>query len=162
VLGHAASADAFHIAQPEAGGVGPARAMRWALADAGVTPEAVAYVNAHGSATVQNDIAETAAIKRVFGDHAYRLVVNSTKSMIGHCFGAAGALEGLATVMSVCTDQVHPTINLERGDPACDLDYVPNKARSLPVDVAISNSFGLGGQNACVVLGKYRPDAERV
>jgi 3-oxoacyl-[acyl-carrier-protein] synthase II len=104
---------------------------------------------------VQNDIAETAAIKGVFGEHAYRLAVSSTKSMIGHCFGAAGALEALATVMSVYTDVIHPTINLARPDPACDLDYVPNSARRCTVNVALSNSFGLGGQNACLVLGKY-------
>jgi 3-oxoacyl-[acyl-carrier-protein] synthase II len=155
LLGHGASADAYHIAQPEATGLGPARAMRWALQDACVSPEQVGYINAHGSATIQNDVAETAAIKRVFGDHAYRLVVNSTKSMIGHCFGAAGALEALATVMAVHTGTVHPTINLEVADPACDLDYVPNCARRLPVNVAMSNSFGLGGQNACLVVGKH-------
>jgi 3-oxoacyl-[acyl-carrier-protein] synthase II len=129
--------------------------MRWALADAGVPPEAVDYVNAHGSATVQNDAAETAAIKQVFGDHAYRLAISSTKSMIGHCFGAAGALEALATIMAVHTDTIHPTINLEQADPACDLDYVPNHARQSTVNVAITNSFGLGGQNACLVVGKY-------
>lgn len=155
LLGQASAADAYHVAQPEATGIGPARTMRWALEDAGVAPEAVDYINAHGSATVQNDLAETAAIKRVFGEHAYRLAVNSTKSMIGHCFGAAGAVEGLATVMAVYTDTIHPTINLEQADPGCDLDYVPNVARQRRVDVAISNSFGLGGQNACIVLGKY-------
>lgn len=155
VLGEAASADAYHIAQPEETGRGPARCMRWALQDAGVAPEAVDYVNAHGSATMQNDSVETTAIKSVFGEHAYRLAVNSTKSMIGHCFGAAGALEALATVMSVYTDQIHPTINLERPDPACDLDYVPGCSRRTKVRVAITNSFGLGGQNACVVFGKY-------
>jgi 3-oxoacyl-[acyl-carrier-protein] synthase II len=155
LLGQSAGADAYHVAQPEATGTGPARTMRWALEDAGVAPEAVDYVNAHGSATVQNDLAETAAIKRVFGEHAYCLAVNSTKSMIGHCFGAAGAVEGLATVMAVYTDTIHPTINLEQQDPGCDLDYVPNVARQRRVDVAISNSFGLGGQNACIVLAKY-------
>lgn len=155
LLGQAAGADAYHIAQPEATGVGPARTMRWALEDAGVAPEDVDYINAHGSATLQNDLAETAAIKRVFGEHAYRLAVNSTKSMIGHCFGAAGAVEGLAAVMAVYTDTIHPTINLAEPDPGCDLDYVPNVARQRRVNIAISNSFGLGGQNACIVLGKY-------
>lgn len=155
VLGQAASADAYHIAQPDASGAGPARCMRWALADAGLAPEAIDYINAHGSATVQNDVAETVAIKRVFGEHAYRVMVNSTKSMIGHCFGGAGALEALATVMSVATDVVHPTINLERPDPACDLDYVPREARHRTVRAALANSFGLGGQNACLVVGKY-------
>lgn len=157
VLGQSASADAFHIAQPDASGMGPVRAMRWALADAGIAPEAVDYINAHGSATVANDAAETAAIKRTFGDHAYRLMVNSTKSMIGHCFGAAGAIEGMAAIMAVHTDTVHPTINLETPDPDCDLDYVPNVARQRTVNVALSNSFGLGGQNACLVVGKYQP-----
>lgn len=155
VLGQGASADAYHVAQPEASGLGPARAMRWALQDAGVPPQAVVYINAHGSATVQNDAAETAAIKRVFGDHAYRLAISSAKSMIGHCIGAAGALEALATVMTIYTDTIHPTINQQTPDPACDLDYVPNVARHMPVEIAMSNSFGLGGQNACVVFGKY-------
>lgn len=155
VLGEAQSADAFHIAQPQATGEGPARCMKWALADAGIAPEEVQYINAHGSATVQNDLAETAAIKAVFGEHAHRLTVSSTKSMIGHCFGAAGALEALATIMSVYTDTIHPTINLARPDPGCDLDYAPNTARRGTVNVAMSNSFGLGGQNACLVVGKY-------
>ncbi len=156
ILGQSASADAFHAAQPDATGMGPVRAMNWALADAGVPPEAVQYINAHGSGTVANDAAETAAIKRVFGDHAARLAINSTKSMVGHLFGAAGAVEALATVMAVATDTIHPTINLDTPDPACDLDYVPNVARRTPVEVAMSNSFGLGGQNACLVVGKYR------
>ncbi len=136
--------------------MGPVRAMRWALADAGLAPEAVDYINAHGSATQANDAAETAAIKRVFGEHAYRLCVNSTKSMIGHAFGAAGAIEALATIMAVHTDTIHPTINLETPDPACDLDYVPNVCRHRTVNVALSNSFGLGGQNACLIFGKLR------
>jgi len=157
MLGQAASADAYHIAQPDIEGTGPARAMRWALQDAAVTPESIDYVNAHGSGTLQNDIAETAAIKRVFGDHAYRLAVNSTKSMIGHCFGGAGAIEALTTIMSVYTDTLHPTINYETPDPACDLDYVPNVARRTRVEIAMSNSFGLGGQNACLVVGKLQP-----
>ncbi|PKO21954.1 MAG: beta-ketoacyl-[acyl-carrier-protein] synthase II [Chloroflexi bacterium HGW-Chloroflexi-1] len=155
LLGQAASADAYHAAQPDVNGAGPARAIRWALADAGIAAHDVAYINAHGSSTPQNDVAETAAIKRVFGDHAYRLAINSTKSMIGHCFGAAGAIEALATIMSVYTDTIHPTINYETPDPACNLDYVPNVARRTRVDMALSNSFGLGGQNACLVLGKY-------
>ncbi len=156
ILGQSASADAFHAAQPDTTGMGPVRAMRWALADAGVAPEAIQYINAHGSGTMANDAAETAAIKRVFGDHAGRLAISSTKSMVGHCFGAAGAVEALATVMAVATDTVHPTINLDTPDPACDLDYVPNAARRMPVETAMSNSFGLGGQNACLVIGKYR------
>jgi 3-oxoacyl-[acyl-carrier-protein] synthase II len=156
LLGQAASADAYHVAQPQADGAGPARCMRWALADAGIAPEQVQYVNAHGSATVQNDAAETTALKSVFGEHAYRLAISSTKSMIGHLFGAAGAVEALATIMAVFDDTIHPTINCETPDPACDLDYVPNVARRLRVDMAMSNSFGLGGQNACLVFGKWQ------
>ena len=155
VLGQAATADAFHIAAPDPAGHGPARTMRWALADAGIAAEQVDYINAHGSGTQPNDTAETAAIKQVFGEHAYDLSISSTKSMIGHLFGAAGAVEGLATVMAVQSDTIHPTINYETPDPACDLDYTPNVARRRPVQVALSNSFGLGGQNACVVFGKY-------
>jgi len=156
VLGQAASADAFHIAHPDVQGLGPARAMRWALQDADLAPDQVDYINAHGSSTLQNDAAETAAIKTVFGAHASRLAISSTKSMIGHCFGAGGAIEALVVVLSVCSDSVHPTINYEMPDPACDLDYVPNVARRLPVRVALSNSFGLGGQNACLVIGKWQ------
>lgn len=155
VLGQAATADAFHIAAPDPAGAGPARTMRWALADAGIAPQQVDYINAHGSGTQPNDAAETAAIKQVFGAHAYALSISSTKSMIGHLFGAAGAVEGLATVMALHNDTIHPTINYETPDPACDLDYTPNAARPRRVQVALSNSFGLGGQNACVVFGKY-------
>ena len=155
LLGHASSADAFHVAQPDPNGVGPARTMRWALRDAGVEFERVNYVNAHGSSTQQNDSAETNAVKSVFGEHAYELSVNSTKSMIGHLFGAAGAVEGIATIMSVHTDTLHPTVNQETPDPACDLDYVPNVAKHKRVEVAMSNSFGLGGQNSCIVVGKW-------
>ena len=155
VLGQSASADAFHAAQPEPTGKGAARAMRWALANAGIGPEDVDHVNAHGTSTPLNDATETAAIKQVFGRHAGQLAINSTKSMTGHGFGAAGAIEALATVMTVYTDTVHPTINYEHPDPACDLDYVPNVARRQRVDVALNNSFGLGGQNACLVIGKH-------
>jgi 3-oxoacyl-[acyl-carrier-protein] synthase II len=157
LLGQATSADAYHIAQPQADGAGPARAMRWALADAGVAPEQVNYINAHGTSTPQNDTAETTAIKRIFGEHARRVAVSSTKSMIGHCFGGAGAIEALASVMSVYSDTIHPTINYEFPDPTCDLDYVPNVARHQPVHLVLSNSFGFGGQNACLIVGKFRP-----
>ncbi len=155
LLGHASSADAFHVAQPDPNGVGPARTMRWALRDADVEFERVNYINAHGSSTQQNDSAETNAVKSVFGEHAYELSVNSTKSMIGHLFGAAGAVEGIATIMSVHTDTLHPTVNQETPDPTCDLDYVPNVAKHKRVEVAMSNSFGLGGQNSCIVIGKW-------
>lgn len=155
VMGHSASADAFHIAAPEPNGEGAQRAMRWALEDAHLTPEDLDYINAHGTSTPLNDKTETHAIKEVFGEHAYEMAVSSTKSMIGHSFGGAGAIEGLAVIMSAATDQVHPTINYETPDPACDLDYVPNHARQRKVTYAMSNSFGLGGQNACLVVGKY-------
>ena len=156
VLGQGASADAYHIAAPHPEGAGAVRAMRWALANAGIQPTEVDYINTHGTATLLNDVTETQAIKQVFGEHAYRLAVNSTKSMIGHSFGGAGAIEALVCVYTVHQDTIHPTINLENPDPDCDLDYVPNAARQAQVNVAMSNSFGLGGQNGCLVVGKYR------
>jgi 3-oxoacyl-[acyl-carrier-protein] synthase II len=156
VLGQSCSADAYHPAVPHPEGAGAVRAMRWALQDAGLQPEAVDYVNAHGSSTSLNDSAETLAIKKVFGEHAYRLMISSTKSMVGHLLGGAGAVEAMACVLSLRDDIVHPTINYETPDPDCDLDYVPNRARKARVEIALSNSFGLGGQNSCLVLGKYR------
>lgn len=155
VAGHASSADAYHIAAPDPEGRGPIRAMRWALQDAGLPPEAVDYINAHGSSTPLNDVIETRAIKTLFGEHAYKLAVSSTKSMIGHPMGAAGALEALACILAIARGWLPPTINLEQPDPECDLDYVPNQARPAEVKVALSNSFGLGGQNACLVLKKF-------
>ncbi len=154
VLGHASSADAFHSAAPDPDGAGAIRAMQWALRDAGLTPDAVDYINSHGSSTPLNDEIETKAIKTLFGEHAYELAVNSTKSMMGHLMGAAGAVEAIAVILSLAEGVLHPTINYETPDPACDLDYVPNQPRWTPVTVALSNSFGLGGQNACLVLGK--------
>jgi 3-oxoacyl-[acyl-carrier-protein] synthase II len=155
VLGHASSADCSHVAAPDPNGAGAVRAMRWALQDGGVAPEEVDYINAHGSSTPLNDAVETEAIKTLFGEHAYRLAVNSSKSMLGHLMGGAGAVEAIATVLSVKHDVLHPTINYETPDPACDLDYVPNVARDWVVRVALSNSFGLGGQNACLVVSKF-------
>jgi 3-oxoacyl-[acyl-carrier-protein] synthase II len=155
VLGHASSADCAHVAAPDPNGAGAVRAMRWALQDSGVAPEEVDYINAHGSSTPLNDAIETEAIKTLFGEHAYRLAVNSSKSMLGHLMGGAGAVEGIATVLSVQNDVLHPTINYDTPDPACDLDYVPNVAREAVVRVALSNSFGLGGQNACLVVSKF-------
>ncbi len=156
MLGFGLSQDAFHIAQPDMQGAGPVRAMRWTLADAGLAPDEIDYINAHGTATVLNDQVETTAIKRVFGDYAYRVPISSAKSMTGHCLGGSGAIEAIASVMSVCTDTIHPTINLENPDPACDLDYVPGTARQQRVDTVLSNSFGFGGQNACLIVGKWR------
>ena len=161
ILGHSASADAYHVAAPAPEGTGAQRAMRWALLDAGIQPDDVDYINAHGTSTPLNDKTETYAIKQVFGEHAYELAVNSTKSMVGHAFGGAGAVEAVATIMSVKEDILHPTINYETPDPECDLDYVPNVAREQVVNIALSNSFGLGGQNACLVVAKYTDETEK-
>jgi beta-ketoacyl-acyl-carrier-protein synthase II len=155
VLGYAASADAFHVAQPDPEGLGAARTMRWALQNAGIQPVEVDLINSHGPGTPLGDSSETKAIKSVFAEHAYRLAVHSTKSMIGHAFGAAGAIEALASVKAICEGVIHPTINYEVPDPECDLDYVPNHARRASVRTVLSNSFGLGGQNACLVLRRY-------
>jgi beta-ketoacyl-acyl-carrier-protein synthase II len=155
VIGHASSTDAYHIAAPDPEAAGPVRAMRWALQDAGVEPTEVDYINAHGTSTPLNDVTETKAIKMVFGEHAYNLVVSSTKSMIGHAMGASGALEAIACTLAIHEGWIPPTINYEYPDPECDLDYVPNEARQQKVDVTLSNSFGLGGQNACLVLKRY-------
>ena len=155
VAGFATTDDAFHSVAPDETGEAPARCMAYAIADAGLRPEDVQYVNAHGTSTPLNDAAETRALKKVFGDHAKKLAISSTKSMIGHLLGAAGAVEAIATLLSMQRGMVHPTINYSEPDPACDLDYVPNEARPLDVKVAISNGFGFGGQNAVVVLRKY-------
>ncbi|MGD8752970.1 MAG: beta-ketoacyl-[acyl-carrier-protein] synthase family protein, partial [Anaerolineales bacterium] len=153
VLGQAASSDAHHIAAPDQEGLGAQKAMRWALEDAGVNPDQVDYINAHGTGTRVNDPTETKAIKEVFGQGAYDILISSTKSMVGHCMGASGALEAIASVMALSDGIVHPTINLQTPDPECDLDYVPNESREANIKVALTNSFGLGGQNACLVLG---------
>ncbi|MBF8266673.1 MAG: 3-oxoacyl-(acyl-carrier-protein) synthase 2 [Dehalococcoidia bacterium] len=155
VAGYAASSDAFHPVQPDETGEGAARAMRWALANAGIRPAEVDYINAHGTSTPLNDAIETMAIKKVFGERAYQVPISSTKSMTGHAMGGAGALEAVACVKTIQEGVIHPTINLENPDPACDLDYVPNVARRQRVDVTLSNSFGFGGQNACLVLRQY-------
>jgi 3-oxoacyl-[acyl-carrier-protein] synthase II len=128
--------------------------MRAAIDRAGLKPEDVGYINAHGTSTPLGDAAETKAIKDVFGDHAYELAVSSTKSMMGHCFGAAGAIEAMMCVMALHEGKLPPTINYEHPDPVCDLDYVPNEAREAQVEVALSNAMGLGGHNACVLLGR--------
>lgn len=155
VLGYAANTDAFHVAAPDPEGAGAIRAMRWALEDAGVLPAEIGYINAHGPGTDVGDLTETKAIKKVFGEHAYSVPISSTKSMVGHALGGAGAIEAMACVKSITDGVVHPTINLEVPDPECDLDYVPNQARQADVRVTLSNSFGLGGQNACLVLSRY-------
>jgi 3-oxoacyl-[acyl-carrier-protein] synthase II len=155
LVGYGATADAYHITAPEESGQGAAMAMERALADAGLAPEAVGYVNAHGTSTPLNDRIETQAIRAVFGPHADRLAVSSTKSMLGHLMGAAGAVEAIACVKSLETGWVHPTINYETPDPACDLDYVPNEARRLDLRAALSNSFGFGGHNGCLIFHRW-------
>ena len=154
VLGYGASNDGYHMAAPEPEAVGVAEMMRAALARAGVKPEQVGYINAHGTSTPLGDAAETKAIKDVFGEHAYELAVSSTKSVMGHCFGAAGAIEAMMCVLAVHDGVLPPTINYENPDPACDLDYVPNESREAEVEVALSNAMGLGGHNACVLIGR--------
>jgi 3-oxoacyl-[acyl-carrier-protein] synthase II len=152
VAGHSASSDAYDVAKPDPTSAGAIRAMRWALQDASLSPDDVDYINAHGTATPVGDIAETSAIKTVFGPRASGVPISSTKSMIGHAMGASGALEAIVCAQTLHTGVIHPTINLEVADPECDLDYVPNTARQAAVHVALSNSFGLGGQNACLIL----------
>jgi 3-oxoacyl-[acyl-carrier-protein] synthase II len=155
VLGYGTSNDAYHMAAPEPDASGVALMMRSALERAGVEPERVGYINAHGTSTPLGDAAETKAIRDVFGEHADRLAVSSTKSVMGHCFGAAGALEAQMAALAVRHGILPPTINYEHPDPACDLDYVPNEAREAEVDVALSNAMGLGGHNACVLIGSF-------
>jgi 3-oxoacyl-[acyl-carrier-protein] synthase II len=152
VAGHASSSDGFDMIALQPEGLGPGRAMRWALKDAGIKPEQVDYINAHGTSTPLNDKTETLAIKSVFGEHAYQVAISSTKSMLGHAMGASGGLEAIACILSINNGMIPPTINYENPDPECDLFYTPNQAIERDVQVALSNSFGLGGQNACLVL----------
>lgn len=155
VLGYGVSSDAYHVSAPHPEGRGSALAMRRAIADAGLKPEDIRYINAHATATPIGDPAEVVAIKSVFGSRAYEIPVNATKSMIGHLLGAAGAVEAIATIMTIQEGILHPTINYEHPDPECDLDCVPNEARRTQVDIALSNSFGFGGQNACLVFRSW-------
>jgi 3-oxoacyl-[acyl-carrier-protein] synthase II len=154
VLGYGMSNDAHHLAQPDPESVGVTEMMRRALERAGLEPERVGYINAHGTSTPLGDAAETKAIKEVFGDHAYRLAVSSTKSVTGHCLGSAGAIEAMMCVLAVRDGVLPPTMNYVHPDPECDLDYVPNEARQTQVDVALSNAMGLGGHNGCVLVGR--------
>jgi 3-oxoacyl-[acyl-carrier-protein] synthase II len=156
VLGYGASADAGHITQPDEQGAGAAQAMTAALQDAELPPSAVGYINAHGTSTPLGDKAETMAMKKVFGDHARSLSISSTKSLLGHTLGASGGIELVVSVKSLVSGVIHPTINLDTPDPDCDLDYTPNQARERKFDVAMSNSFGFGGHNASIVIGKLR------
>ncbi|HEY3167229.1 MAG TPA: beta-ketoacyl-ACP synthase II [Candidatus Binatia bacterium] len=152
VIGYAANGDAYHMTAPSPEGEGAARCMRLALKDAGIAPSDIDYINAHGTSTEYNDANETTAIKTVFGEQAAKLAVSSTKSMTGHLLGAAGAVEGVYSVLALRDGVLPPTINYENPDPACDLDYVPNKARKAAIEVALSNSFGFGGTNACAIF----------
>jgi 3-oxoacyl-[acyl-carrier-protein] synthase II len=155
LAGFGCTSDAFHVVAPPEDGEGAARAMAEALRDAGIAPDEVDYVNAHATSTPLGDSAETAALKKVFGEGAYKLAVSATKSMIGHGLGASGGMEAVATVKTVETGVIHPTVNQEESDPSCDLDYVPNVARRADVRVALKNSFGFGGQNSCLVITKF-------
>ena len=155
LVGYASSTDAYHIAAPNPEASGPARAMRWAIQDAQISPNEIDYINAHGTSTPLNDATETKAIKTVFNDNAYDIPISSTKSMIGHSLGATGAIEAIACTLSIFHGLIPPTINYENPDPECDLDYVPNYARKQKVNYALTNSFGLGGQNACLVIKNY-------
>jgi 3-oxoacyl-[acyl-carrier-protein] synthase II len=156
ITGYGMTCDAYHMTAPVPGGAGAARCMQLALKDAGLTPDQVSYVNAHGTSTPANDPTETQAIKTALGEAANAIAVSSTKSMTGHLLGGSGGIEGVATAMAVNQDQVPPTINLQNPDEDCDLDYVPNQSRQLTVDVALSNSFGFGGHNVTLVFQKYR------
>jgi 3-oxoacyl-[acyl-carrier-protein] synthase II len=156
LMGYGLSGDGQHMTAPDPEGRGAARAMREALKDAGVGPEEVGYINAHGTATPANDASETKAIKILFGERARQIPVSASKSMIGHCLGAAGALEAVATILAIRADRIPPTIHYETPDPECDLDYVPNGARDARVKIALSNSFAFGGNNTTLVFGKWR------
>jgi 3-oxoacyl-[acyl-carrier-protein] synthase II len=155
LVGFGLSADAYHITQPAPGGEGAVRSMKMAISMAGLNPEDIAYINVHGTSTPLGDISESEAIKVAFGDHSRKVAISSTKSMTGHLLGAAGAVEAIATVMAIHDQLAPPTINYEVPDPACDLDYVPNKARPMRIDAAMSNGFGFGGHNATLLFQRY-------
>ena len=150
------SGDAYHMTTPAPGGEGAARCMKNALRDAGLNPESVDYINAHGTSTPAGDLGETQAMKSALGSHAYKIAVSSTKSMIGHMLGAAGGIEAVLTALSIQNQIAPPTINLENRDPECDLDYVPNTARAMKIEVAVSNSFGFGGTNGTLVFKRFK------
>ncbi len=155
IVGYALTSDAYHMTAPVPGGLGATKAIALALKDANLFPDRVSYINAHGTSTPANDVNETSAIKQALGQHAYQIAISSTKSMTGHLLGGSGGIEALATVMSVNTDIIPPTINLDHPDSACDLDYVPKISRTQPVEVALSNSFGFGGHNVTLVFKKF-------
>jgi 3-oxoacyl-[acyl-carrier-protein] synthase II len=155
IVGYGMSADAFHVTSPPPDGDGAVRVMQKALRDAGLQPEQIEYINAHGTSTDVGDRAETNAIKRCFGEHAYKVAVSSTKSMTGHLLGGAGGLEAGITVLAIRDQVAPPTINYETPDPDCDLDFVPNQARPMHIDYALSNSFGFGGTNGALIFKRY-------
>ncbi|MGB1926731.1 MAG: beta-ketoacyl synthase N-terminal-like domain-containing protein, partial [Rubripirellula sp.] len=155
VIGYGTTSDAGHITAPDPEGNGAAKAMSLAIEDAGIRPDQINYVNAHGTSTPLGDKAETTAIKRVFGDHAHKMKISSTKSALGHSLGASGGIEAVILSKSIVNSTIPPTINLDNPDPACDLDYTPNQSAALEVEYAMSNSFGFGGHNACIVFAKY-------
>jgi 3-oxoacyl-[acyl-carrier-protein] synthase II len=160
IVGYGMSGDAYHVTAPPEDGGGAFRVMRSSLRDAGIAPSQVDYINAHGTSTDVGDRAETVAIKRAFGEHASKLAVSSTKSMTGHLLGGAGGIEAGITVLAIRDQVAPPTINYENPDPLCDLDYVPNQARPMKIEYALSNSFGFGGTNGCLIFKRYRPEAE--
>lgn len=155
IVGYGMTSDAFHVTAPDETGSGPRRVMQKAIKDAGISPEDIGYINAHGTSTPYNDKFETKAIKDAFGEHAYKLAVSSTKSMTGHALGAAGGIEAVFAVKALEENVLPPTINYENPDPECDLDYIPNEARKTKVDYVLSNSFGFGGTNACLIFKRY-------
>jgi 3-oxoacyl-[acyl-carrier-protein] synthase II len=160
VLGYGVSADASHVSDPDPSGSNPARAMRMAFGDAGISPAEVGYVNAHGTSTPSGDSAETRVLKLALGEEkAFQTPVSSTKGATGHCLGAAGAVEAIFTIFAVQRGILPPTINYEVPDPACDLDYIPNAAREQEIEIGVSNSFGFGGHNACVVFRRWDESA---
>ncbi len=156
LAGFGSSADAHHLVMPDADGAGPIRAINWAMQDAGIEPQELDYINAHGTSTPLNDASETKALKIALGEAAHHIPISSTKSMIGHIFGGAGGLESIAAIKSITDSKIHPTINYTTPDPDCDLDYVPNKSRETEVNAVLKNSFGFGGQNACLVFRRIR------
>jgi 3-oxoacyl-[acyl-carrier-protein] synthase II len=160
IVGYGMSGDAYHVTAPPDDGGGAFRVMRNSLRDAGIGPGQVDYINAHGTSTEVGDRAETVAIKRAFGEHAYKLAVSSTKSMTGHLLGGAGGIEAGITVLAIRDQIAPPTINHENPDPLCDLDYVPNQARPMKIEYALSNSFGFGGTNGCLIFKRYQPRTE--
>ncbi len=156
LAGFGSSADAHHLVMPDADGAGPIRAINWAMQDAGIEPQELDYINAHGTSTPLNDASETKALKIALGEAAHHIPISSTKSMIGHIFGGAGGLESIAAIKSITESSIHPTINYTTPDPDCDLDYVPNESRETEVNAVLKNSFGFGGQNACLVFRRIR------